>query len=337
VRRGYVWGRRNYALFQDPGDSRWRILPHELGRTLRKGFDPLGARGKIQVLCMSDPACRLKLGDAYELLAQHIDELQWVQTLLLAKSFLLEAASVDTRIPYTLDEVSQSIDASASFLATQPQAVLMNLACLEPEKVDEDGDGYSGCGEDCDDKDPTVHPGADELCNLTDDNCNDILDDSPDCPPCHPFVSSAGVTFDLCFQVKDYLAAEEDCVARGTHLASIGSASEHQELVAAAFGLWQVSWWIGFDDLDEEGTFTWTDGSTGEYTAWADGEPNDSNAEDCGHLAGWAGGLWNDIQCKNALPYICRHPVQEVVVPDSEASEGDAGSQDGGGSDVSDV
>jgi hypothetical protein len=42
--------------------------------------------------------------------------------------------------------------------------------------VDADGDGYSS-DEDCDDSDPTVHPGAEETCNDQDDDCDGETDE----------------------------------------------------------------------------------------------------------------------------------------------------------------
>jgi hypothetical protein len=48
--------------------------------------------------------------------------------------------------------------------------------------TDLDGDSYGiGCaaGDDCDDGDPSVHPGAPELCNGVDDDCNGAVDDYP--------------------------------------------------------------------------------------------------------------------------------------------------------------
>ena len=42
-------------------------------------------------------------------------------------------------------------------------------------EVDADGDG-SPLPEDCDDTNPAVHPGAPELCNLVDDDCDDVVD-----------------------------------------------------------------------------------------------------------------------------------------------------------------
>jgi len=50
---------------------------------------------------------------------------------------------------------------------------------------DDDGDGFGpACpaGEDCDDDDPEVNPGAAESCNGVDDNCDGMIDNGCECP-----------------------------------------------------------------------------------------------------------------------------------------------------------
>ncbi|MDI1447417.1 choice-of-anchor L domain-containing protein [Polyangium sp. 6x1] len=50
------------------------------------------------------------------------------------------------------------------------------------ELVDNDGDGANSC-DDCDDTDPTVHPGAAETCNEVDDDCDSEVDEGGVCCP----------------------------------------------------------------------------------------------------------------------------------------------------------
>ncbi len=45
------------------------------------------------------------------------------------------------------------------------------------DEVDADGDGYAA-GEDCDERDPAVHPGAEERCDNIDNDCDGLVDDS---------------------------------------------------------------------------------------------------------------------------------------------------------------
>jgi len=46
--------------------------------------------------------------------------------------------------------------------------------------TDHDGDGFSECTGDCDDTNPAIHPGAQEICNQVDDNCDGRIDEGSD-------------------------------------------------------------------------------------------------------------------------------------------------------------
>jgi hypothetical protein len=53
--------------------------------------------------------------------------------------------------------------------------------------------------------------------------------------------------------------------------------------------------WIGFNDIETEGTFVWTSGSPFLYTNWCPGEPNDAElGEDAVHY-GYLEPCWNDV------------------------------------------
>ncbi|HEY3801575.1 MAG TPA: putative metal-binding motif-containing protein [Kofleriaceae bacterium] len=69
------------------------------------------------------------------------------------------------------------------------------------EGSDMDGDGYSVAQGDCDDTDPTVHPGAVEICNDGKDNdCDGVADRSVDgsgnVTACSPFAPDAQIAID---------------------------------------------------------------------------------------------------------------------------------------------
>jgi hypothetical protein len=53
-----------------------------------------------------------------------------------------------------------------------------------PEWTDDDGDGYTEREGDCDDSDPDRHPGAIEICNEIDDDCDGEIDEGGVCPSC---------------------------------------------------------------------------------------------------------------------------------------------------------
>ena len=89
----------------------------------------------------------------------------------------------------------------------------------EPGEVDEDGDGW-GVDEDCDDDDAEVNPGADEVCDDIDNDCDgDIDDDDPTVSGTDPWYADddgdgfgdAGDEWPACEQPVGYVADATDC------------------------------------------------------------------------------------------------------------------------------
>ncbi|HZN03316.1 MAG TPA: MopE-related protein [Candidatus Polarisedimenticolia bacterium] len=67
--------------------------------------------------------------------------------------------------------------------------------------VDEDGDGFDSCKDDCDDADAAIHPGAAELCDARDNDCSGTADGFP---------TSCGDP--LCVQTGMCIAGVDNCV-----------------------------------------------------------------------------------------------------------------------------
>ena len=63
--------------------------------------------------------------------------------------------------------------------------------------------------------------------------------------------------------------------------------------------------WAGGNDIGEEGTWSWADGSAWDYTNWNGDEPNNNGiggVEDC--LLVYRNGPWNDGNCDRSEPAV---------------------------------
>lgn len=102
-----------------------------------------------------------------------------------------------------------------------------------------------------------------------------------------------------CYKITSrtsYSAVRSQCQAAGADLIVINDAAEDAFALAMVTPL-ADGFWIGYNDIASEGTFTWVTGSS-TYTNWDTGEPNNSGGnEDC--VALWANqdGFWHDANC----------------------------------------
>ncbi|XP_076066066.1 uncharacterized protein LOC143039712 [Oratosquilla oratoria] len=109
-----------------------------------------------------------------------------------------------------------------------------------------------------------------------------------------------------------YEEAREKCAKDGARLFAFTNEAQQQHLNDQVNP--GVAYWIGMDDLAEEGTFIMSNGQKPGFQNWDKDQPNNyikSNPkedQDCVTL--WRR-RWNDNQCSDKLPFICQIPFLE--------------------------
>uniref|UniRef100_A0A1A8MTR3 C-type lectin domain-containing protein n=1 Tax=Nothobranchius pienaari TaxID=704102 RepID=A0A1A8MTR3_9TELE len=75
-----------------------------------------------------------------------------------------------------------------------------------------------------------------------------------------------------------------------------------------------IGFWFGLSDSHMEGTWKWLDGTSLVEGFWMDGEPNDTNNEDCASVYAEKNFFkaWNDLTCEHEQKWICeKAPTSE--------------------------
>jgi hypothetical protein len=127
-----------------------------------------------------------------------------------------------------------------------------------------------------------------------------------------------GHTYLFCPVHSTWSEALATCKNAGIHLASIGSPEEDDFVFQTANTLSNEKWWMGFNDIAEEGKFVWENGNPVTFTNWEpeQPEPNDSGGnEDCGQINRYfPNNFWNDEPCRLLLYFICETPEPVVLM-----------------------
>jgi len=202
------------------------------------------------------------------------------------------------------------------------------------------GDGIIVAGEQCDDGNANPGDGCDSACQLepgwdcsaNPGPCASICGDgltvgAEACDDgntangdgcegnCTPTVdcwsqSYGGKSYFFCVQPRNWHDANALCTALGYHLVTIVDGGEDTWVAdtAAAYGV--GAWWIGMNDLAQEGAWGWIDGSPVTHTHWAQDEPNNvGGVEHCGVL--WEATVpaytWNDADCYQLKACVCEY------------------------------
>lgn len=86
--------------------------------------------------------------------------------------------------------------------------------------------------------------------------------------------TSDGHRYEVVTEAMTWEEAQAWCEANGCHLATIGSQSEWEDVLALMQGSGREIFWLGAT-RDGSGDFAWVDGTPFSFTAFAAGEPND--------------------------------------------------------------
>jgi hypothetical protein len=160
---------------------------------------------------------------------------------------------------------------------------------------------------DCNDMIAKVYPGAPEICDGLDNDCNGKVDEGGVCTSLNcPAASFNGHSYLFCQDTKTWPDALAACQSAGMSLLSINDAQEEMWVYGVADMFSTEKSWMGINDTMNDGDFVWANGDPVTYTDWEAGEPNGGTGENCGQINRFYPGFgWNDEPCDFMLRFVC--------------------------------
>jgi Putative metal-binding motif/Lectin C-type domain len=141
--------------------------------------------------------------------------------------------------------------------------------------LDSDGDGYGDSAyliesdtapsgyvdndDDCDDDSALAHPDGTETCDGLDNDCSGDVDEGEVCP-CE-VEQFNGHAYMFCETAATVSEARDFCSTYTYDLATISTAEEDAWVDDEVDARSTDVWWVGGNDIDAEGAWTWGDGS----------------------------------------------------------------------------
>ena len=111
-------------------------------------------------------------------------------------------------------------------------------------------------------------------------------------------------------QKLNWTSARDRCRQFGGDLASIASADDDSgiEQLLPDSNTW---FWIGYNDIEKEGSFTWSDGMPSIFQNWGPGEnlSDQKEGEDCvatNRQGPHSGYRWSDAPCSWEINFVCK-------------------------------
>jgi hypothetical protein len=320
---GYAWSTNNYAIHHHPSHDTWTFLPWGIDQLFEDELWPFAGvmkepgpswgdwGGRVHRLCFRSEECLSQLHLAFEDLIDRVEAMDLLGLARDARDLVEDLALAESTVYGDPERTVESLDRVEWFIEERGEGIEAWLPCLVGQEVDNDGDEYDGCSADCDDWNPEAHPGAEEVCDFFDNDCNEVIDDPVECPKCFDEVGPGDVNYSFCFEWKTWQDARQHCQDQGQELASI---HDPETFEFVTFGLWMIDVpaeevWIGLTDAAEEGIFSWSDGTELDYQNWCSGAPHPpwdfGDEADCVVTAFWG---WHDYPCDWDFPFVCRDP-----------------------------
>ncbi|MCP4448066.1 MAG: hypothetical protein GY811_22435 [Myxococcales bacterium] len=305
---GY-WKSNNHFLFHEAPiagaeQGLWRFMPWGLDQSFGQELDPFASRGVLAEKCFSLPTCMAEYTRVGLEVVEAVESLELESSMQPAAELISDYVEEDPRSPHPPAKAARYQAIAKARLEAVPAVMRRHFSCMDDgEERDEDEDGFGACFDDCDDDDEDSRPGAAEVCDGRDNDCDGQVDES--LCPCDE-VRIGGRDYLFCDVLVPWNAAKNQCEQRGGRLAVFPDRLSTEEAFTKARELdGSRSWYLGATDSAEEGTWLAASGEPTVATFFAPGEPDDFGGEHCAALASFAGGEWEDVRCGTLLPYIC--------------------------------
>lgn len=209
-------------------------------------------------------------------------------------------------------EICDGIDNDCDGLIDDADADL-DLSTAHEFYLDEDGDAfglisenvwaceapehYTDTAGDCSDHDPDVWPGAEEICDGIDNDCDNYIDSEDACP--FPFGQNSDHSYFFVEDMSSWFEADGFCQSYGYGLVDV--LSENEFYFIGDLLPFATSIWIGFNDIEQEGYWAWNSGESPFFVNWAPFEP--SLANDCAYID--PVGNWRTSDCSYLSSFVC--------------------------------
>ena len=104
----------------------------------------------------------------------------------------------------------------------------------------------------------------------------------------------------------NWLDAQSSCALWGGNLTSIITLKRENNYLNTIITSSVGNCWIGLNDRDVEGTYTWIDGTTVSYTNWTSTLSDDTN-NNCVQINNAGNSMWETVNCDMTLnAFLCK-------------------------------